>query len=93
MDTTVIQPKAQPVKNPEVSTAACYTSVTTAGSPVWSSGSGAIKEIRLHTAEMRVKTLEKENVKLKEHEEFYINKAREWKSRAGSWEGEQEGHH
>jgi len=92
MDTTVIQPKAQPAKNPEVSSAACNTSVTTAGSPVWSSGSGAIKEIRLHTAEMRVKTLEKENVKLKEHEEFYINKAREWKSRALKYERTMEQH-
>jgi len=92
MDTTVIQPKAQPAKHPEVSSAACNTSVTTAGSPVWSSGSGAIKEIRLHNAEMRVKTLEKENVKLKEHEEFYINKAREWKSRALKYERTMEQH-
>jgi len=92
MDTTVIQPKAQPAKLPEVSSAACNTSVTTAGSPVWSSGSGAIKEIRLHNAEMRVKTLEKENVKLKEHEEFYINKAREWKSRALKYERTMEQH-
>merc|ERR1712096_498686 len=45
-----------------------------------------IKEIRLHSAEMRVKSLEKENGKLKEHEEFYINKAREWKSRALKYE-------
>jgi hypothetical protein len=70
----------------EVSSAACNTTAITAGSPVWSSGSGAIKEIRLHTAEMRVKSLEKKNVKLKEHEEFYINKAREWKSRALKYE-------
>ena len=88
----MIQPKAQPAKLPEVSSAACNTSVTTAGSPVWSSGSGAIKEIRLHNAEMRVKTLEKENVKLKEHEEFYINKAREWKSRALKYERTMEQH-
>merc|ERR1719481_1150755 len=52
------------------------------GSPVWSSGSGALKEIQLHNAEMRVITLEKENSKLKEHEEFYLNKGREWKNRA-----------
>jgi len=32
MDMTVTQPKAQPVKNPEVSSATCNTSVTTAGS-------------------------------------------------------------
>ena len=92
MDTTVIQPKSQAVKPAEVSSAACNTSVTTAGSPVWSSGSGAIKEIRLHSAEMKVKTLEKENTKLKEHEEFYINKAREWKSRALKYERTMEQH-
>merc|ERR1712025_213387 len=92
MDTTVIQPKTQPKKHAEVSTPACHTSETSVGSPVWSSGSGAIKEIRLHNAEMRVKTLEKVNVKLKEHEEFYINKAREWKSRALKYERTMEQH-
>merc|ERR1719481_2457491 len=56
------------------------------GSPVWSSGSGALKEIQLHNAEMRVKTLEKENKTLKEHEEFYLNKGREWKNRALKYE-------
>ena len=92
MDTTVIQPKTQPKKHAEVSTPACHTSETSVASPVWSSGSGAIKEIRLHNAEMRVKTLEKENSKLKEHEEFYINKAREWKSRALKYEKTMEHH-
>merc|ERR1712029_507497 len=63
------------------------TSVNTSNeSPVWSSGSGALKEMRLHDAEVKVKSLEKENVRLKEHEEFYINKAREWKSRALKYE-------
>ena len=42
--------------------------------------------MRLHDAEVKVKSLEKENVRLKEHEEFYINKAREWKSRALKYE-------
>ena len=45
-----------------------------------------IKEIRLHDAEMKVKSLEKDNCRLKEHEEFYINKAREWKNRALKYE-------
>ena len=81
MDTTVIQPKQVHASSSEKASTCTNTSVATAGSPVWSSGSGAIKEIRLHTAEMRVKSLEKENGKLKEHEEFYINKAREWKSK------------
>eukprot|EP00092_Neocalanus_flemingeri_P036179 GFUD01039391.1.p1 GENE.GFUD01039391.1~~GFUD01039391.1.p1 ORF type:complete len:209 (-),score=56.94 GFUD01039391.1:47-673(-) len=85
MDTTVINPRVQSTPA-EVSSAATNTAVTTAASPVWSSGSGAIKEIRLHSAEMKVKSLEKENGKLKEHEEFYINKAREWKSRALKYE-------
>merc|ERR1712173_225307 len=64
------------------------TSVNTTSieSPVWSSGSGALKEMRLHDAEVKVKSLEKENIRLKEHEEFYINKAREWKSRALKYE-------
>ena len=56
------------------------------------SGSGALKEMRLHNAEMRAKTLEKENVKLEEHEEFYINKAREWNSRALKYERTMEQH-
>ena len=86
MDTTVIQPKQVHASSSEKASTCTNTSVATAGSPVWSSGSGAIKEIRLHTAEMRVKSLEKENGKLKEHEEFYINKAREWKSRALKYE-------
>merc|ERR1712029_258319 len=63
------------------------TSVNTSNeSPVWSSGSGALKEMRRHDAEVKVKSLEKENIRLKEHEEFYINKAREWKSRALKYE-------
>ena len=74
------------------SVASTNTSVTTSSSsatsdsPVWSSGSGALKEIRLHDAEMKVKSLEKDNSRLKEHEEFYINKAREWKNRALKYE-------
>ena len=51
-------------------------------SPVWTTGSGALKEMRLHDLECKVKSLEKDNERLKEHEEFYINKAREWKTRA-----------
>ena len=35
---------------------------------------------------MKVKSLEKDNAKLKDHEEFYINKAREWKNRALKYE-------
>ena len=35
---------------------------------------------------MKVKSLEKDNSRLKEHEEFYINKAREWKNRALKYE-------
>ena len=84
MDTTVINSKAKS-KASEMTTSTS-TSTVAAGSPVWSSGSGAIKEIRLHNAEMKVKSLEKENEKLKEHEEFYINKAREWKGRALKYE-------
>ena len=92
MDTTVIQPKTKPKKHAEVSTPACHTSETSVASPVWSSGSGAIKEIRLHNAEMRVKTLEKENSKLKEYEEFYNNNTREWKSRTLMYEETMEHH-
>ena len=55
-------------------------------SPVWAGGSGALKEFRLHDAEMKVKALEKDNAKLRDHEEFYINKAREWKNRALKYE-------
>jgi len=55
-------------------------------SPVWSSGSGALKEMRLYDAEVKVKSLEKDNARLREHEEFYINKAREWKNRALKYE-------
>ena len=62
------------------------TTSASSDSPVWSSGSGALKEIRLYDAELKVKSLEKENSRLKEHEEFYINKAREWKNRALKYE-------
>merc|ERR1711915_696849 len=54
------------------SSASTNTSVMTTSassdSPVWSSGSGALKEIRLYDAELKVKSLEKENSRLKEHE-------------------------
>ena len=45
MDTTIQAPRGRP--------AATNTSAA-ADSPVWSSGSGAIKEIRLHEAESQV---------------------------------------
>ena len=51
-------------------------------SPVWSSGSGALKEMQLIDLQVKNKSLEKDNARLKEHEEFYIKKAREWKNRA-----------
>ena len=85
MDTTLVDKKTNP-KVKENETCGSSTSAPAAGSPVWSSGSGAIKEIRLHEAEMKVKSLERENSKLREHEEFYINKAREWKNRALRYE-------
>ena len=55
-------------------------------SPVWSSGSGALKEMQLHELQVKTKSLEKDNSRLREHEDFYINKAREWKSRALKYE-------
>ena len=55
-------------------------------SPVWSSGSGALKEMQLHELQVKTKSLEKDNARLREHEEFYINKAREWKNRALKYE-------
>merc|ERR1712142_1456758 len=85
MDTTLVDKKTNP-KVKENETCGSSTSAPAAGSPVWSSGSGAIKEIRLHEAEMKVKSLERENSKLREHEEFYINKAGEWKNRALRYE-------
>jgi len=87
MDTTVIQPKAQPAKIPRF-----LQLHATLLSPLQGLQSGPQAAERLHTAETRVKTLEKENVKLKEHEEFYINKAREWKSRALKYERTMEQH-
>ena len=87
MDTTLVDKKTNPkVKVKENETCGSSTTAPAAGSPIWSSGSGAIKEIRLHEAEMKVKSLERENSKLREHEEFYINKAREWKNRALRYE-------
>merc|ERR1712013_497584 len=65
METTVVAPRA--------AVAATNTSALP-DSPIWSSGSGAIKEIRLHEAEMKVKSLEREVKKVKEHEEHYMNK-------------------
>merc|ERR1719154_440487 len=82
MDTTIQAPRGRPAS---AASTATNTSAA-ADSPVWSSGSGAIKEIRLHEAESQVRILEAENKKRKEHEEFYINKAREWKNRALKYE-------
>ena len=42
--------------------------------------------MRLHEAENKVKSLEKDNAKLKEHEEFYITRGDEWKNRALKYE-------
>merc|ERR1712029_111008 len=89
METTCFGAPAQASSTSSAaSSVSTNTSVNTTSneSPVWSSGSGALKEMRLHDAEVKVKSLEKENVRLKEHEEFYINKAREWKSRALKYE-------
>ena len=91
LDTTCFGPKTRgSTAQAQSSAASTNTSVMTSSassdSPVWSSGSGALKEIRLHDAEMKVKSLEKDNGRLKEHEEFYINKAREWKNRALKYE-------
>jgi len=80
-ETTVMAPHP----HPHASVAATNTSAQP-DSPVWSSGSGAIKEIRLHEAEMRVKSLEVEVKKVKEHEEFYQHKAKEWKNRCLKYE-------
>jgi len=77
METTVVAPRA--------AVAATNTSALP-DSPIWSSGSGAIKEIRLHEAEMKVKSLESEVKKVKEHEEHYMNKAKEWKNRCLKYE-------
>merc|ERR1712110_449217 len=77
METTVMAPRA--------SVAATNTSAQP-DSPVWSSGSGAIKEIRLHEAEMKVKYLEVEVKKVKQHEEHYMEKAKEWKNRCLKYE-------
>ena len=57
-------------------------------SPVWSSGSAAIKKIRirLHDAKTKVWALESEVENRKRHEEFYIYKARERKNRALKYE-------
>merc|ERR1712013_673660 len=76
METTVVAPRA--------AVAATNTSALP-DSPIWSSGSGAIKEI-LHEAEMKVKSLEREVKKVKEHEEHYMNKAKEWKNRCWKYE-------
>merc|ERR1719508_699284 len=55
-------------------------------SPVWSNGAGVIKEIILQELEVKNKRLEKEKKELKQHEDFYINKAREWKTWALKYE-------
>ena len=53
LDATVIQPRVSSAES-KTSAAGTNTSLATPDSPVWSSGSGAIKEIRLHEAEMKV---------------------------------------
>lgn len=86
LDSTVCNPRVKQSSATNTTVAA----EKEVSSPVWSSGSGTIKEILLHNAEQRVKVLERENNTLKEHEEFYINKGREWKTRALKYEKEME---
>ena len=89
LDTTVLGAKRRTV--PSVASGqtqqpqAASTS-TESDLAVWSSGSGALKEMRLLDLQVKTKSLEKDNSRLKEHEEFYINKAREWKNRALRYE-------
>ena len=56
METTVFMPRKEAAVNKtETVVAATNTSaMAPSDSPTWSSGSGAIKEIRLHDAEMKV---------------------------------------
>ena len=80
-------PTSQPA--PPAATSTSVQAVPTPAdtqSPVWSSGSGALKEMQLHELQVKTKSLEKDNARLREHEEFYINKAREWKNRALKFE-------
>ena len=89
MDTTAIQPKTQGSRSFISLVQHLGNHCRVFSLVFWEWG---IKEMRLHNAEMRAKTLEKENVKLEEHEEFYINKAREWNSRALKYERTMEQH-
>merc|ERR1719445_303481 len=62
MDTTCFRPQTRTSSAQAQSSAAStntsvMTSSASSDSPVWSSGSGALKEIRLHDAEMKVKSL------------------------------------
>ena len=42
--------------------------------------------MQLHELQVKTKSLEKDNARLREHEQFYIAKAREWKNRALKYE-------
>jgi len=88
MDTTVLSSR-EPRQPPAAAAPPPPLAVAAAGEKqyeFWSSGSGVMKEIRLKEAEVKVKRLDKENKTLKQNEEFYIDKAREWKGRALKYE-------
>ena len=86
LDTTCFAVRGRSVAPSTQAPVSSNTAEKEAESPVWSSGSGALKEMQLHDLQVKTKTLEKDNARLKEHEEFYINKAREWKNRALKYE-------
>ena len=60
---------------------------------IWSSGSGTLKEFELHDLRNKVARQEKEMKLLKEHHDFFIDKAREWKIRALKLEKIMNAHH
>jgi hypothetical protein len=59
----------------------CRT-VEKSGGAIWSSGSGTLKEFELYDLKAKCARHEREMTTLRQHHDFYIDKAREWKGRA-----------
>jgi len=83
METTVLAPKSSHVEPTDTKA----TNTSTSGSPVWTSGSGTIKEIHMYQLEHKTRHMEKEIEKLKYNENFYIDRGSRWKSTAMRYEG------
>jgi len=87
METTVLAPRSNHAAAAAGPTDTKATNTSTSGSPVWTSGSGTIKEVHMYELEHRNRHMAKEIEKLKYNEKFYMDRGSSWKSTAMRYEG------